>query len=881
MKKKDTKKLISKTASIIFLFSCFSATFFAQVGLLKVVVGGRELTGSAQAEIRGNRILLPVVPIARQLGHTALVDNSAQSIKIIRVGIQAEFIKQSGEIRENGVTTLALPLISADAVFSADENAVLIPSEIAAALLNVSIFTDEKKGIVRVESKDVVNSTATTEKKGGLEFGGVNYTYNYISQNGNFYQNLNLISSGRIGNNTFYSNLNLFGGLNYRFLDFQGGNFTLKRPNADEIQIGDLTTTTASDLTLVNTLVRGASFTRYLNDRSRISVYGGRIYSGIIENFARRDSVGIPFDSTLFGTRFSFQPYSVKPNQVQRRTLSFSFGSVYYRGKNNSGLIFNGISRYTTQKFNLSLELAAAQTDIERPRAEPIKGLGTGLIFNGSYRPWKFLTLQGGYSRFSPKFSEPSALSQYNNRESKFVSISVQPVKNMVVGVNASVNQNNRLYLFQNLSLNSYKTQNLGFNFGYDPQMKFLPRVSLTATKSESPLFGNFTIVNANLTKEYKFLRPYLNYYLTDQNGRASHGFSLGSTVDAGKFGQFSGQHTFSLSKSAPFNEAAANCQIEPVSCVSPTEYRLRVNNYGSFIDWSPRSPLFDMFQVNIGIGYQKFQKQTSIDFRSGVSVNLPFRQTLQFSYFRNSYNTDFRISLSGPLNFWKSKNKRGEDLNDQALLTESKISGRVYLDENGDREFTPGVDEPMKNIRITLNNGSEVVSDVNGIYSFERVLPGENKIALNIEDVRANLIPANGLEQDLTILPRSLVNIGFRLVKSGSLSGRIWHDINNNGKYDEGEGIRDIRVLASSGRETYTDYDGSYLLTELPPGVQTVFIDERYKPEDLMIENLTSQTEVRSGKETKNVAFIFKTKPREVKEKDFGSKKSVVEDKK
>ena len=138
---------------------------------------------------------------------------------------------------------------------------------------------------------------------------------------------------------------------------------------------------------------------------------------------------------------------------------------------------------------------------------------------------------------------------------------------------------------------------------------------------------------------------------------------------------------------------------------------------------------------------------------------------------------------------------------------------------------------------------------------------------------VRANLIPANGLEQTLTILPRTSVTTAFRLVRSGSLSGRVWNDANANGKYDTGEGMADIRIVASSGRDTYTDPDGSFLLTELPPGDQNVFIDERYKPEDFIIPASSLRVTVESGKETHGVQFLFAVKSRGVKEIDFGTK--------
>ena len=101
----------------------------------------------------------------------------------------------------------------------------------------------------------------------------------------------------------------------------------------------------------------------------------------------------------------------------------------------------------------------------------------------------------------------------------------------------------------------------------------------------------------------------------------------------------------------------------------------------------------------------------------------------------------------------------------------------------------------------------------------------------------------------------------------------RSWRDFNENHQFDEGEGLADIRLLSSSGKATYSDNDGTFLLSDLPPGEQSIFIDERYHPENLILEKDSLKVNVESGQEVKNCAFIYKAKPREVKEMTFGNK--------
>ena len=859
-------KIFLATAPILtFAALAFPSATLAQTGALQVVVAGRELAPSVRAERRGSNTLIPVVPIARELGYLISVDAATEKISVRRVGIKAEFDKKSGEIRENGVTITVAPF-AAEVIFAPDPDLILLPLEAAAPLLNVSIFVDSQKNIVRVDSREVSSATVSRER-GKFEVAGVNYTANVNYLNGFFYQNLNLISNGRIGSRLYQANVNFLGGGNYKPLNFYGGNIIVTRPNVDEIQIGDLTTSVGTELSLMNTLVRGASYSRPLGERMKASVYGGRSYSGFTDNFFRRNTPALPFDTTLVGGRVAFNPQSPQPNVVSRRNLYFSVGSVFFTGANNRGWLFDGTARYVTEKFNLEAQIAAGNFNILTQDKRRVSGFGTGIILGGSFRPWRFLTLQGRYDRFSPNFSNPSRLLTYNNRNSISASISFQPLRNLSFGLSGNLNNNrNELFARRDGASANARTESYGASFGYDPQNKFLPRVSITGTTLKNSYVGSYTFLNVNLSHDYARFRPFANYIMTKFRADASHGFNFGSSIDTGKYGDFRLQHSFSLSKSPVVNEQTVRCQIDPQQCPVNFISKYQINNNSTFADWMPHNPLFKILQLSVGGGYAKYSDKTSLEFRTTAGIGLPFRQNLQIGYSHTAYNNEFRLSMTGPLMFWKSKKRYSESEPTAVLLTESSIQGRVYLDENGNRQYDAGTDEAMPGVHVRLNNGQESVTDANGNYSFPRTAPGETYLAVEIADIRANLIPANGLEQNLTVAPRSFVTSDFRLVKSGSLSGRVWNDANANGKFDEGEGLTDIHVVSSSGKDTYTEPDGAFFLSELPPGEQTIFIDERYQPEDLIIPSLSLRATVRSGQLTENVAFSFKTKPRGVK---------------
>ena len=860
------------------ILSAMLSVASAQVGSLRVFVGGRELAPTVKAERRGVQTWLPVVPLARELGYTVNVDNSAETIRVRRVGIEAEFSKRTAEISENGVTIVSSPF-AAEVVFTPDTDSILLPIEAVASLLDVSIFVDAAKNAVRVESR-TVSSAITSQERGKFEIGGINYTANVSRLNDFFYQNFNIISTGRIGSRLFQTNVNFLGGGSYAPINFYSGNFTLVRPQVDEIQFGDINTTIGNELTLINTNVRGASYTRYIMDeRARFNIYGGRSYSGFTENFFRR-TPSLPFDTTIFGGRLSFIGRKPKPNFVSRNNLSFSIGAVYFNGANNKGFIFDGTARYTTDKLNLEAQLAVGNFDITAQNGRKVSGFGSGIVASASYRPWRFLTVQGRIDRFSPNFSNPSRLLSFNNRQSESFSVALQPFNNLSFGFNATITDNKNPSFFRGEVLDKYRTESYGFNIGYDPHLSFLPRVSVISTTFKNPFFGNFNFLNATFSRDLKHFRPFVNYTRTKYNADASHGFNIGTTIETGKFGQFRLQHSFALSKSPLLNQQQVNCQLNPFQCSPEPNIKYRINNNSTFVDWTPENRLFKVLQFSVGGGYAKNSDKTSFEFRTSAGIILPFRQSFQISYFNGAFNREFRFTISGPLRFWKSKKSLNESESSEVLLTESSINGRIYLDENGNRQYDAGTDQPMNGVRVRLNNGSEAVSDINGNYFFERVQPGESAVTLNLEDVRANLIPANGLEQTLTIVPRSRITTDFRLVKSGSLTGRVWHDLNNNKIFDEGEGLPDVRIVSSKGSDTYTDQTGWFLLSELPPGEQAIYIDERYKPEDLQIDSSSLRAKISSGETTSDIGFMFKTKPRGVKVINFDAKPRQNSDK-
>jgi hypothetical protein len=252
------------------------------------------------------------------------------------------------------------------------------------------------------------------------------------------------------------------------------------------------------------------------------------------------------------------------------------------------------------------------------------------------------------------------------------------------------------------------------------------------------------------------------------------------------------------------------------------------------------------------------------------ASVRLPFGQSLQFTYAKTTTYNEFRWTMSGPLMFWR-KAETTVAGNAANALTDSTLEGRVYIDLNLNNRFDGQTDLPSAGITVLLDSTQTTVTDASGNYRFSHVPPGAHTVSISLYDVRADMIPANGASHTVLMSPRRIVTSDFRLVKSGRVQGRIWQDLNGNGKWDEGEpGIGNVRIVITGGHDTYTDSDGTFIMGDLPAGEQTIFLDQRTLPSDLTIAATQQQVEVKAGQSTDGVSFIFKQKIRPTEEKMF-----------
>jgi len=178
----------------------------------------------------------------------------------------------------------------------------------------------------------------------------------------------------------------------------------------------------------------------------------------------------------------------------------------------------------------------------------------------------------------------------------------------------------------------------------------------------------------------------------------------------------------------------------------------------------------------------------------------------------------------------------------------------------------------PQSAIKVRVDGNRYVETDANGLFSFETVQSGEHKIYVDLLSVRADLTLLDGGSHDITLQPGNHTQLDFRLVRTGRITGRVWLDLNENGKLDEGETpLADVRVVTSSGRDTLTDADGYFVIGDLAPGEHVILIDEKTLPEKTKASLAPRSMQVFPGRETGDVDLAVIMIPAEVKH--FGLK--------
>ncbi|RLI66265.1 MAG: hypothetical protein DRO67_01410 [Candidatus Asgardarchaeum californiense] len=207
---------------------------------------------------------------------------------------------------------------------------------------------------------------------------------------------------------------------------------------------------------------------------------------------------------------------------------------------------------------------------------------------------------------------------------------------------------------------------------------------------------------------------------------------------------------------------------------------------------------------------------------------------TIQFSYANEVLLKEIRFNNTNDSSIYSPiKDEEAMRLTDDytreinITVNLSTIEGFVYNDDNDNGSYDPGIDTPLSNISIRLNdeffsrNPNPVTTDKNGHYIVTGLYPSKYTVyALE-----------NGFEihnESVNIRP-GLLNYNISKPKLAGVKGRVFFDKNKDGTYNAGEEMKDVTVKLLYSRDNRlvdsmtTDETGDYAFSSLVPGEYTI----------------------------------------------------------
>ena len=804
-----------------------------------IIVNGQTLAGpNSSAQQRGGRLLLPIASIARALGDSIQSDATTRVVTVRRQGgIVAEFSAQLNQVRENGSVTLAISA-TADIVFPPDVQELMLPVEIVAALLDVSIQREEGRAIRITRGGTQAGTVRPGTEHARIELYQLEYDYNASRYTSFFDHNLTLRGSGRLGDGRFTFLTNFDGGTaQSRLTNLHGGYFRLERPGGRAFVLGDFGTGT--DLQFMSNTMRGASVELPVGP-VRLNVFAGRAISGTINPvlFAPTEVTGndslqqtqprrsqFHYDTIVFGAYVTAGSYAKVP---ARHDLLFSSGTMHFVGPNRRGELATGSFRFASGGNRFQADLGAGEFSGRSRDGIHVDGPALAVNLSGSLPLTDQLIVQGRYTYVGRDFlSAQSGLLEPTNLIAG--DVTWHPRK----WITASLGGSTATKPGRAGEFNRFETASLNLT----PSVRW-PTVFFSHTQSSTPQLKKAAFTLASAAKQFSRWRLFVNATRVKTFGPASLNVQAGANI------RINESNTFEISQG-----------IGSRGLVSGTAA------------WQLSNLLRKHLSISGGLGYMRSATSSlRTTENASVSVRLPRQSTLQFSYLRTQTGPTLLVSLRGFL-FSSHRAERAISGPVAEVNSYGAVNGRVYQDLNLNGRFDPDIDLPQANVKVRVDGNRYVVTGADGNFRIDTVQTGEHSVYLDLLSVRADLTLLDGAQQQVALVSKRDSVVDFRLVRTGRISGLVWLDLNENGRLDEGEQpLADVRIVTGSGRDTMTDANGYFLIGDLPPGEHVVLVDEKTLPDQTRSVSGSLSIKVLAGSESSGVAFAITRLPPEVK---------------
>lgn len=752
---------------------------YAQVTPSQVLVEGRPVPSVvALVQIRHGRLLLPLLPIARELGDRVELDTVGEtiSVELSHSGEQRSLYLRMAEIRQNDRVLAQLNDTTGIGVAERAEE-LLLPIETLSLLLDISVEINPQENsisILRRVSRESRPQARELKGATGLAFStvpywaGTHYGHDF-SLGGQVQLHDSILSGG----------LELTLDVNRNSLDIARGFISLQRPSGQLWTLGNYAFGQAYKF--LPSRARGLSLEQPIG-RHQLSVFGG---VGLTRARTRAGRFVLPeFQPKILGVLLS--------NRTLLRGssgLGYGFGLIHFSGPNRGGSLLVQQLNHSTSRNRLQIDSAFGAV---RTGPESATQTGHSLAIDASdffrvgAHSFSFRAAHFG------RFSTPQVRT-YKDQDILSAQWSGQLTSRLNVGAGFD-------HQVQGGQGARTASQTFNWSAAYHPGGNSIPQVSIVHTLTRQRL-TELNRVQVRLSQAWHNWRSFFSLDHLSQPNRSADSVSFGTQIGLGQHGNLHLRQ----------NLTAAGQR-------------------SGGMDWSlkPWHKVEVWFTGGVGYRYESSRTNAPTQFtvRTSVWLRLPNNQTLQFSLSEKAFRPEFRVTLGGYL-FSGSAEPIAVQGSTPSDAPASQLKGRVYQDVDLDGLFDPKTDRPLAGIRLWLDRSTMVHTDVNGAYHFRSVSPGLHAVAVGQATLEDGLFPLDVSNYMLHLPAQAVVAFDFRFAQKGTVRGTIWYDNNANGVFDENEKpAANFRVRCSCGLETLTTTDGSFLITDLLPGRIHLYVD-------------------------------------------------------
>jgi len=319
---------------------------------LTVIVDGRTLSGPNTAARReGGRVLVPVSAIARALHFP--IDINGRTVIVDRPGVKAVLDAASGRVLENGSVILSFTS-GPELIFPATVAELMLPSELAASLLNATIRADDAVLTVDTGARQLASKAgARTSRKSRsiADLYRVDFDLNSSRYATSSSQNVVLTATGRLGDGRFLLTSNAASTAGFKMKP-RTALFELERPNGQRFSAGDMIAGSGTEYLAAN--IRGAMVSIPVG-RFVATAFGGRPNSGDAV-LGLGEPVRAKYNGSVYGALLESSDLGRR-----RSTIAWAAGAMAFDTRARSGRVASALTTFSGRRLQLRADAAVGR----------------------------------------------------------------------------------------------------------------------------------------------------------------------------------------------------------------------------------------------------------------------------------------------------------------------------------------------------------------------------------------------------------------------------------------------------------------------------------------------------------------------------------------